>query len=115
MFINDAVIVDLGEKIIRVYSLPMPFLGAQMVLLTMFQALGKTVESLIISLGRQGLFFIPALIIFSSLWGFNGFILALPVADIATVCLSVTLFLFMKKKIGTSTSCEDMPKVAGPA
>lgn len=115
VFINDAVIVDLGEKIIRVYSLPMPFLGAQMVLLTMFQALGKTVESLIISLGRQGLFFIPALIIFSSLWGFNGFILALPVADIATVCLSVTLFLFMKKKIGTSTSCEDMPKVAGPA
>lgn len=114
VFINDAVIIYLGERIIRVYSLSMPFLGAQMVLMTMFQALGKTVESLIISLGRQGLFFIPALVIFSSLWGFNGFIFALPVADITTVCLSVTLFLFMKKKIDTSCE-EEVAKAAGSA
>ncbi|MCR3923372.1 MAG: MATE family efflux transporter [Firmicutes bacterium] len=102
VFINDARVIELGVQIIRAFVIAMPFLGTQMVLMTMFQSLGKTVESLIISLGRQGLFFIPALIIFSSRWQFNGFIYALPVADIATTLLSVTLFLFMKKKLQLS-------------
>ena len=35
----------------------MPFLGMQMVLMNMFQALGKSIESLTVSLGRQGLFY----------------------------------------------------------
>ncbi|MDO9535369.1 MAG: MATE family efflux transporter [Bacillota bacterium] len=99
VFINDANVIDLGEKIIRAFVLAMLFLGIQMVLMVTFQSLGKTVESLIISLGRQGLFFIPALIIFSSLWGFYGFIFAQPVADIATTSLSLTLFLILKKKL----------------
>ncbi|MPW25866.1 MATE family efflux transporter [Alkalibaculum sp. M08DMB] len=99
IFINDPVVIDLGVKIIRVFVLSMPFLGLQMVLMTMFQSLGKTVESLVVSLGRQGLFFIPALIIFSSLWGFEGFIFAQPIADIATTILSLSLFFFMRKKL----------------
>ncbi|MGB4125025.1 MAG: hypothetical protein WBK58_01790, partial [Dethiobacteria bacterium] len=45
-----------------------------------------------------GLFYIPALVLFSSLWGFNGFIRALPTADLATALLSLTLFHFMKKE-----------------
>lgn len=99
VFINDVVVRTLGVKIIRAFVLAMPFLGIQMVLIIMFQSLGKTVESLVVSLGRQGLFFIPALIILSALWGFDGFIFALPVADIATTLLSLTLFLIMKKEL----------------
>ncbi|KPU42733.1 multidrug export protein MepA [Oxobacter pfennigii] len=99
VFINDAVVIDLGVRIIRAFVWAMPFLGIQMILMTMFQALGKTVESLIISLGRQGLFFIPALIILSSLWGFDGFIYAQPSSDILTTILSLTLFLAMRKKL----------------
>ncbi len=102
VFINDAVVIDLGVRIIRVFALAIPFLGTQMVLMTMFQALGKAAQSLIISLGRQGLFFIPTLIIFSSLWGFNGFVFAQPVSDVATTLLSLTLFLIMKKKLQAS-------------
>ncbi|WP_152640001.1 MATE family efflux transporter [Clostridium aceticum] len=99
IFINDAVVIELGVKILRVLVVSMPLLGVQMVLMIMFQSLGRTVESLIISLGRQGLFYIPALVIFSSLWGFNGFIFALPAADFATTFLSLTLFFMMRKKM----------------
>ncbi len=98
VFINDPTVIYLGVKIIRSFSMAMPVLGIQMVLISMFQALGKPVQSLVVALGRQGLFYIPALVLFSSLWGFNGFIRALPTADLATALLSLTLFHFMKKE-----------------
>jgi multidrug efflux pump len=98
VFINDPVVIDLGAKIIRSFALGMPVLGVQMLLMSMFQSLGKSIQSLVVSLGRQGLFYIPFLSIFSSTWGFNGFIRALPAADVATTLLSTTLFLFLRKE-----------------
>ncbi|MPW25536.1 hypothetical protein GC105_07015 [Alkalibaculum sp. M08DMB] len=80
----------------------MPFIGIQMILMIMFQSLGRSVESFVLSLGRQGFFFIPALIIFSNLWGFDGFIFALPFADIATSLLSISLFIILRKKLHLS-------------
>lgn len=108
IFINDPRVIELGVKIIRLLALAMPVLGVQVILMTMFQSLGKTVESLIISLGRQGLFYIPALVIFSTTWGFNGFIFALPFADVVTTMLSSTLFLLMKKKLFDPSNKEKM-------
>jgi len=98
VFINDPIVIELGAKIIRSFALGMPVLGAQMLLMSMFQSLGKPVQSLVISLGRQGLFYIPFLSIFSSVWGFNGFIRALPAADVATTLLSATLFLLLRRE-----------------
>ena len=99
VFINDPVVIDLGAQIIRSFSLAMPILALQMLLMSMFQALGKGVQSLVISLGRQGLFYIPFLIFFSKQWGFNGFIRALPAADVATTLLSLALFLLLRQEL----------------
>lgn len=108
IFINDARVIELGAKIIRLLALSMPVLGVQVTLMVMFQSLGKTVQSLIISLGRQGLFYIPALVFFSTSWGFNGFIFALPFADVVTTMLSTTLFLLMKKNLFDPSKKEKM-------
>jgi multidrug efflux pump len=107
-FINDPTVINLGVKIIRPLAWALPFLGVEMILMTMFQSLGKTVESLVVSLGRQGLFFVPALYVFSSLWGFNGFVFALPFADVATTLLSVLLFLNMRKNFRAELGIQKM-------
>lgn len=99
VFIDVEDVVTLGKDIMRIQVFGMPFMGMQMILMIMFQSLGKSVQSLIISLGRQGLFFIPAIIIFSAVWGLTGFIWALPFADMFTTALSFTLFLFMRKDL----------------
>lgn len=99
VFINDPVVIELGAKIIRSFALGMPVLALQMLIMSMFQALGKGVQSLVISLGRQGFFYVPFLVLFSSQWGFNGFIRALPAADVATTLLSVVLFLFLRQEL----------------
>lgn len=99
VFIVDEAVISYGIRIMHVLSYTMPLLGLQMILMMMFQSLGKSVQSLVISIGRQGLFFIPSLILFSRLWGFNGFIFAQPFSDFLTTALSFTLFLLMRKKM----------------
>ena len=104
VFMIDQQVVDLGVRVMRARALAMPIFGVQMILMTMFQSLGRSVESLIISLGRQGLFFIPSIIIFSTVWGLNGFIYAQPFADVFTTMLAVLLFFLMRKKLMAQTS-----------
>ena len=99
LFIDDPVIIKLGARIMRMVTYSMPVLAVQMTLMTVFQALGKTLQSLIISLGRQGLFFIPSIILFSKFWGLDGYIIAPFISDIFTTSLSVTLFLIMRKSM----------------
>jgi Na+-driven multidrug efflux pump len=53
------------------------------------QAMGKGLPSLIISLSRQGLIFIPVILILNHLFGFNGFIYAQSATDFFTVILSL--------------------------
>ena len=103
VFINDQAVIDRGVIVMRAFTFGMPFVGVQMILMVMFQALGKTVQSLVISLGRQGLFMIPSIIILSTVWGFNGLAFALPLADLLTTILAFTLFMQMRKKMTVFT------------
>jgi putative MATE family efflux protein len=98
-FIIDQDVVSIGVRIMRAMTLAMPFVGVQMILRTLFQSIGRPIESLVLSLGRQGLFFIPALLIFSKLWGLTGFIYSMPFADLLTALLAVALFFIMRKKL----------------
>lgn len=93
IFINDAAVISVGVKILRAMIIGLPAVGVQMVLMVAMQAMGKGMPALIISLARQGLVFVPALIILNALFGFSGFIYAMPVADIVSMMVSVALFI----------------------
>lgn len=62
-----------------------------------FQAIGKSIKSAILSLSRQILFLIPALITLGSMFGIMGILYAGPVADgLAFVVASILLLLELK-------------------
>ncbi len=88
IFISDAEVVSLGTMILRSYIWAIPFAATGMILMMTLQATGKSFPSLIVALSRQGIVFIPALIILNSLFGFKGLVFALPVADAVTVAIS---------------------------
>jgi putative MATE family efflux protein len=98
-FINDADVVRTGAKFMRMMAIALPFVGPQMILRTLFQAIGKPIEALVLSLGRQGVFFIPAILVLSKLGGETGFMSAIPITDIFTTVLAVILLLFIRKKL----------------
>ena len=98
MFINDSETVKIGSDFIKIIIISAPFLAVQFVLSSTFQAMGKAVPSLILSISRQGLIFMPVLFIANTVLGLNGIVLAQPVADIITVVIAIVLFTVIYNK-----------------
>lgn len=99
LFINDPNVIDLGTGFIKTIIVSIPFLGVQFVLANSFLAMGKGKQSLILSISRQGLLYIPILVISNYLIGLPGIVFAQPIADIATTGLAVFLFERTLKKL----------------
>ena len=91
IFINDAATIEVGAKILRAFCFAIPFIGLQMTMMVTFQSTGKALSAMIVSLGRQCIIYLPALLILNRLFGFNGFIYAQPLADILTTVVAVLL------------------------
>ncbi len=64
-----------------------------------YQAIGRARESLILSVARQGLFYIPLIYFLPSIMGVNGILSAQLIADILTVFLTGLMFSGFYKKI----------------
>lgn len=62
------------------------------------QSLGKALLSTILSVSRQGILYIPLILILNNLFGFDGFIYAQPITDIIMMMLSLFLITNMLKK-----------------
>ena len=57
----------------------------------MLQTIGKTFNASLLAMSRQGLFFIPAILILPLIFGLFGIQLSQPVADIASFILALPL------------------------
>ena len=90
-FISDALTIEAGAAIMRVFLWGLPFIGLQIIMMVSFQAFGKPLQAMIISLGRQCLLYLPLMLALNYLFGFEGFIWALPAADILTTGIAVAL------------------------
>jgi len=92
-FSDDPQLLDLGFRTIRVIILAFPLVGFQIIGSTMFQALGRKVPNLILSLSRQILFLIPMVIILPRYFSLIGIWAAFPVSDILSFLLTL-IFVF---------------------
>ncbi len=98
MFIDDDLTVQAGAQILRAFTWCVPFFGIQFTVMVTFQATGKAIKAMLISLGRQCIIYLPLLFILNSLFGFEGFIFAQPIADILTTFVAIVLGIsFMKE------------------
>ena len=79
----------------RIYLLLCIFNGIQIPSGIFFQAIGKSTKSAILSLSRQIIILIPAMVIFSSMYGIIGVLSAGPVADGIAFILA---FVFLAKE-----------------
>lgn len=96
---GDALVTDYGVKILRGLNIAGPFIGILFTYNFAFQGMGKSIPSLIFSLGRQGLIFLPFLIVMSKYVGFNGIVYAQSIADLACIILAIIMFTIIKSKI----------------
>ena len=99
VFSQDSEVIDIASTGLRYYSLILPIIGFSITVNTLFQALGYGIPATILSLSRQGIFFIPAIFILSNSFKMQGLFMAQPVADGLTFILTVVLFIYVYKEI----------------
>lgn len=85
-------------KMLRALMVSGPFLGIIFVNNNAFQGMGRGLASLILSVSRQGLIFLPVLLIANALVGLDGLIFAQPIADICSVIMALIMMEMIKKK-----------------
>ena len=71
-----------------------------------FQAIGKSVKSAVLSLSRQILFLIPAMVTFGKLWGIDGILYAGPFADGLAFLIALTLLILEVKHLRNNENKE---------
>ncbi len=92
LFTQDESLISIAETAIRMMMMMFPIVGFQIVVTNFFQSTGKAKVSMFLSLSRQLLFLVPALAIFSRIWGLWGVWIAMPFSDaLATVVAAVMM------------------------
>ena len=85
-------------QMLRALMISGPFLGIIFVNNNAFQGMGRGLASLLLSLSRQGLVFLPVLLIADAVVGLNGLIYAQPIADLVSVVIALSMMAFIQKK-----------------
>lgn len=109
IFTNLSDVIIQGNIIIRALMFSLPLIGAQMLATTTVQALGKGKASLLLSIARQGLIYVPLLFVLNYIFKFKGLIYAQPIADVFTLILSIiTLIIIFKKDINSNKETKEL-------
>ena len=86
---KDREVISIGVQILRMQCISIPFLAYYAISSMLMQNIGKYFWSLIISISRQGIFYIPLLYLLTNLYGKFGIYLLQPIADILSFVLAV--------------------------
>ena len=95
---GDIALTQLSGNALVTFLALLPIVGFQIIGANYFQAVGKPVQSAILSLSRQVLIFIPLLLILPNFWGIEGVWRTAPISDfLSAILIASFLFIEMKK------------------
>ena len=95
VFSRDSEIIRLGGEMLLWQVLGTVFTGLVLFFTVMFQATGKSVPALIMSLSRQGVVFFLCITLMSGLFGYSGVISSQFVSDILSSITGAVLYLIV--------------------
>lgn len=103
MFINNSEVIAHGVKMLTALMVPGTVLGILFIINFSFQGMGKGIQSLILAVSRQGLVFLPTMILMDRFVGLDGIIWAQPAADFFCIALAIIMFTVTTKKMQKKT------------
>lgn len=96
IFSDNQYVANHAPTALRYVFVALPIVGIQLIGAAYFQAIGKALPALLLTLSRQGIFFIPLLFILPRFYGVNGVWMAFPIADVLSTI--VTAF-FLNREV----------------
>ena len=104
-FRDDPDVISVGGRALRYFCIAMPFLAYSTFVNQMYQCLGFTAVATLLASCRQGIFFIPYILIMPSVIGIAAIETVQPATDLLTFLVSIPFHIwFFKKVLGKNTA-----------
>jgi putative MATE family efflux protein len=99
-FLKDEALIKMGVHMLRFQLLGMPLMGICLIFICTFQSTGKALSAFILSACRQGVVYLPVIIICNLILGVEGVIISQALSDVFTTVAAFTIFgLGLRKEI----------------
>lgn len=96
-FTSDEELIRIASNALRISIIMFPVVGFQIVISNFFQSIGKAKVSIFLSLTRQFILLIPAMLVLPHFFQLNGAWIAMPVSDgLSAIVAAITLLIFYK-------------------
>lgn len=99
LFNNEPELLSFATKALQAWFMCLPLIGFQIVASNFFQATGRTRSAIFLTLTRQIILLIPALLVFSKTWGMDGLLHAAPFADAGAAILTGVFYVIGIKRL----------------
>ena len=109
VFTKDQHILEETPNAMRWVFAAIPIIALQLIGSAYFQAIGKAVPALLLTLTRQGFFFIPLILILPKYFGELGVWISFPLADVIS---TIVTGLFLNREIRMHLKPKEMEEVA---
>ena len=96
---EDWEMIAIGSAALRANGLSFILFGFYTVYSFLFLVMGKAKEGCILGACRQGICFVPVILILPVFWGLNGVLYAQPVADVLTAAVTALMAMRLHKEL----------------
>ena len=100
---EDPTLIQIGASALRWQCVVFPLCTLATTTGMLFQNIRLTFPATLLSIGRQGLFFIPAILILPQFLGLQGVEMAQATADLCTFLLTIPFAVWITRKLGAAT------------
>ncbi len=98
LFTDDATVIRETPSAMRWVFAATPIIAIQLIGAAYFQAIGKATPALLLTLTRQGIFFIPLIFILPEFYGELGVWMSFPISDVLSTIVTA-FFLHREVKL----------------
>lgn len=94
--------IQIGARSLRVNGITFMLFGYYTVYSSLFLALGKGKEGFLLGACRQGICFVPVILILPSIWGVKRILYAQPIADVLSFLITLFMAFSLHKQLNFS-------------
>lgn len=99
---GDAQMIQTGQRALQINGLSFMLFGVYTVYSFLFLVMGKAREGCLLGACRQGICFLPAILLLPHILGLNGAILAQPVADVLSFVITIIMAVRLHRELNAA-------------
>jgi putative MATE family efflux protein len=101
---GDIEMINVGQTALRANGFSFLLFGFCTVYSSLFLVLGKAKEGFILGACRQGICFVPIILILPMIWGISGILYAQPISDVISAVITVFMAVHLHKELAIAKS-----------